>query len=173
MSAQDLAHSAPLIDAITDRARRNPELADHAEALRGLLASTYLDYGSRSERTRTALRRQGVAGASTDAARVLAQELVGHSSRMGHIEHDPARAESLRQMGMVADDLARHGRGGEALEARSVITEAEKRLSSGDDAQGVMAGVSRTATQLGFVQSLMSFSHAFTSSIEAHTNSTA
>ena len=44
-------------------------------------------------------------------------------------------------------------------------------MPSGDDASGVASGIARRASTLGYVTNLMSFSHIFTSTAEAHMNS--
>lgn len=121
------------------------------------------------------LRRKGVAGASTDQARTMAQSFVGFASRMGHLEHGLERRQALQEMDLQVRDLESHPNepGNDAVTAHSVLNEMKKRMATGDDTQSVVAGMARKLTNWSYLQSLMSFSHALTSSVETHMNSTA
>ena len=171
--AQDFGAAAPLMHMLATRAEKNPALRPHMRELNDMIASTMLEANLRSERMRTKLRREGVRGASNNAPQTLAQEILAHGERMGHIVHGGDRQEALRQMGMVADDLAVHGGKDDAIKARMVIREMEKRIATGDSMSGTMSNIARKASALGFVKSLLSPSHMLVESMQAHGNATA
>lgn len=146
---------------------------EQADAVRDLFASVLMQQASRSESARTMLRRQNVKGASGEVSRVLARDFLALSSRLGYLEHGPARAEALAAMRRHSDWLGRNGKDGEQIRANIVTQEIEKRQPAGDDSSGNLTGLARKFSVLGFTYSLMSPSHMLTSTIEAHMNSTA
>lgn len=150
----------------------DPKLKGHAEAARDLLMQLQMQHATRSEGTRTRLRRKGVQGASENFEQVIAKDFLTTSSRLGYLEHGGDRTRALSAMQAHADWLGRNGTGEEQRRAQAVVNEAQQRLPSGDDASGAISGFTRKLSGLGFVQSLMSPSHMLTSTIEAHMNST-
>lgn len=142
------------------------------DAVRDLVNSIILEHSTHSEAVRNSMRRRGVEGASTDAARVMAREHLSLGTRIGYLEHGGERSQALNDMRLVSDDLGRHGKPGEQIRAQAVLNELEKRTAAGDNSFGGVVSAMRRASTLGYVQSLMSPSHMLTSTIEAHMNST-
>ena len=166
---RDMLPRTTVVDELANAMEKDPALAAHADGARDLLNSILLQHASHSMKTMDKMRRKGVLGANTDAARVLAKDFLSTSSRIGYLENGPLRTQAIQAMRDHADTLT--GRG-EQIRAQDVIHELEQRMPSGDDASGILTGIARKFSTLGFVQSLMSPSHMITSSIEAHMNST-
>ena len=159
-------------DEIEHAVGRNPALRNNADEIGRIVDNILIEHAQRSELARTRARRRGIKGASIDAARTDATEFLAHANRMGYLEHGAARSQALAQMRLVADDLGIRGRANDQIRAQSVTQELQQRAAAMSGPDGGVAALARKATGLGFVQSLMSPSHAITSSIEAHTNST-
>lgn len=147
----------------------DPDLREHAEQVRDMFNQILLSNASRSELARNRMRRQGVAGAATQPSKTLARAVLAHGYRMGGLAHDLDISKSMADMELVARDLERNGQKGQGITARSIVSELQSRLGP-DDANSSIAGVARKATSLGYVQSLMSFSHMLTSTVESHMN---
>jgi hypothetical protein len=162
-----------LADELENAVKGNTRLAGDADEFRRLIDNILIENMSRSELTRTRARRRGVKGASIDAPKIDATEFLAHSVRMGYLEHGGDRSRALADMRLVADELGRLGRAGEQIRAESVVQELQQRAAATSGADGGIAALARRASNLGFIQSLMSPSHAITSSIEAHSNSAA
>lgn len=165
---RELANGHPMTNELEGALRSRPDLAPHAEAIRDLMNKIIFEAGARSDASR--LKRRGIQGASTDFARVLAKETENTANRVGYKEHGGERFRALKDMDLVADDLAQHGQPGQSRVARQVHTEIQKRVTTQEAPGGMFAGLSRAASSFGYVQSLMSWSHMFTSSIETHTS---
>lgn len=146
---------------------------EHANSVRDLFALIQLQHASRSEAARTRLRRQGVKGASTDVTRVLAQDFLALSSRLGYLEHGPERMQAIAEMRRHSDWLGRNGEAGEQIRAQAVVGEVELRQPSGDDASGMLTGLTRKFSTFGFVYSLMSPSHTLMNAVDVHLVSSA
>jgi hypothetical protein len=143
---------------------------DQLDTVRDAFASIMLQNASHSAAVRA--RRQGVQGASTNHAKVLAQDFLSLSSRIGYLEHGPDRAQALAAMGRHTDWLERNGEAGEGIRARSVLNEIKNRQPLGDDGSSRLTGkIASKFSRMGFAYSLMSFSHMLTSTVEAHSNS--
>lgn len=169
---KDIRPNSPIAEELEAAIGKNPKLAVHADSIRDVMQQILLDRATRTERSRMALRRQGVRGASEDVARNLAQDFMATGTQLGNLAHGQDRAQALNRMDMLAADLGRHGQAGQQIQARAVINELQKRLATGDDAHSVLAGVARKASSLGYVQSLMSFSGILIHAVETHMNST-
>jgi len=167
---REMMRADPLANAIHDGMKADPSLKAHADEVQDMINKILLRAHTRSETARVA--RKGIAGASVDFPRVMARDFVNTASRVGHMEHGGERYKALSDMRLVARDLERNGAAGEGIAARQVGDELEKKATTQDDDGGILAGAARTANSFGYVQSLMSFSHMLTSSIEAHMNST-
>ncbi len=165
----DLVPDSPVVNRLAQAMESRPELRKHADQVRDLANSILLETATRSEAARTRLRRRKVAGAGEDAARVLATEFLASGHRIAHLEHGLDRSQALADMRLAVDGLNR-GKPGEQIRAEAVLQEAQKRMSTGDDAASTMAGFARRATTLGYVQSLMSPSHMLVNSIEMGMN---
>ena len=167
---RDLLPGSSIPDEIERAVAKNPRLRDQAGAIREVIDQVLLEHATRSERVKTQFRRKGVQGATVDPARVLAAEYLAAGYRMGHIQHGFERGRALADLQLVVDDLGRHGAAGEQIRLSQVKKELEQRVATGDDAGTVLAGAARRATQLGYVQSLMSPSHMVTNTVGAWAN---
>ena len=168
---KDVAPQHPMVEELVHAMNQNEDLRGHREEVRDLLNGVLMEHATRAEQARAALRRKGVAGASQDAGRVLAQEVLTSGVRVGYHEHGGDLSREVSNMHLVARDLADHGRAGDQIRALSVIREFEKRIASVDDAHGILSDTMRRATSLGYAKSLASLSHLLTSTGDAHTNS--
>ncbi len=144
---------------------------EQAEQAREMMQKVMLEYATKSEAA--VAKRRGVKGASIDQSRVMAQEHLSASSRVGYAEHSAARQSALSMMRLVAEDLGRRGSSDDTVRAQQVYRELVKRSAANEDLGGAMAALARRATSFSFTQSLMSPSHMVTSSIESHTNASA
>jgi hypothetical protein len=161
------------VDALERAMVGKPGLAEHSGEVRNLLNEILLRNAARTESARTKLRRKGVQGANVDAARIMAHEYVAGGSRMGYLAHGADRHTALRQMTMVAEDLARHGGLGQSIRARSVINELRQRIATPEQADGLLAGAARKASVFGYTQNLMSVANTMISSLENHVSGVA
>lgn len=161
---REVTDNHPLVNRTVDAAARNPALAPHAEAIRDLMSKLVVDSMSNSEASR--LRRRGIQGASTDYARILARETQDQATRIGYLEHGGERFKALTDMRLIQRDLAQHGEAGQSRAVQQLINELEKRVTNQESPGGATASLLRKANAFGYLQSLMSFSHAMTSTIE-------
>jgi hypothetical protein len=169
-SLREITRDHPMINEVENALRGRDDLREHADAVRDIMNKIVLQASTRSDVAR--VRRQGIQGASLEAARVLARDAINTGTRIGYLEHGSERFKALSDMRLVAGDLARNGEPGQAIQARQVLSEIEKKVTAQENPGGVMASATRVANSFGYVQSLMSFSHILTSSIETHMNST-
>lgn len=163
--------SMPAIDEITAAMAKRGDLKEHIDAMHDLMASVVMQHATHSEGARARLRRQGVLGASKDVEKVVAQDYMATAARIGYLEHGVDRAQALQRMQDHADMLGMDGKPGEQRVAQAVVKELQKRTSSSDEGDSVFDKILRKASAFGYIQSLQSFSHMFTSTFEAHTNS--
>lgn len=163
---REIAKGQPLANELEAALHRRPELAPHAEAIRDMMNKIIFDAGGRSDASR--LKRQGIQGASTDFAKTLSKEVINTANRVGYKAHGGERFAALRDMGLVIKDLAMHGEDGQARVARQVLHEIQQRVTTSEAPGGTIATISRVASSFGYLQSLMSWSHMFTSAIETH-----
>lgn len=174
--------NSPLIRDLNEEITRRlpPEQAD---VVRDLVANQVLQHMTRSERTRTAFRREYVQGASDDMVRGLTGDLNNAAFRIASNLHGPERAAILGEMHRHVATLGRRTdpvTGAElppsnrAMIAQDVLHEIELRRPQSDnaDAAGVQRKVGRI-TQLSYVHSLLSVSSAIANSIESHVTAAA
>ena len=170
---REIAPDSQVANDMLNAISRSPELRGQREQIADTLNAILLEHAARNSSMLSKARRKGVLGANLDAPRVLASEFIGHGVRMGYYENGAARAKALADMRLVADDLGSHGKANDQIRAQAVIHELEQRVAAQTPDGSALGGLARRASQLGFVQSLMSPSHMLTSSIEAHTMSAA
>ena len=162
--------SSPLIDEITAAMTKRGDDAEHVNDMKELLSSIVMQHATQSAGARAKLRRQGVKGASYDVAKVASSDFLATSGRIGAVRYGNERARALRQMQDHTDYLGRNG--GDQRTAQLVTNEMQKRIPEGYDNDNLMSKISHGASAFGYIQSLMSVSHMFTSTVEAHMNST-
>jgi Inorganic Pyrophosphatase len=160
-----------VLDELNNALKKSGKLdSTQAEAVRDTFATIMMQHMSHSEAARSRLRRQGIKGASTDIERVLAQDFLSTSARMGYLANGADRSNAMSALRRHVGYLERTG-DPRSVTAAQVVNELDHRQPLGDDASGKLTGAFRKFGQLGFVYSLMSPSHALTSTIEAHMNS--
>ena len=157
-------HNNPLIERFNAALERRPDLAPKADEIRDLMSKIVLESMARSDASR--MRRRGIQGASLDFTRVLAKETQDTAARTGYFAHGGERYRALNDMGRIADDLAKHGEPGQSRIARQVIDEVSKHVTAQENPGGATAALARRASTFGYMQSLASFSHLATSTIE-------
>lgn len=162
------ALKSPQVDQIASTMERNGMNADQVSAMRDLMTSIVLQNQTHTASALAKARRRGVKGASTDIPKVLTKDHLATASRVGYLEHGPDVAQALQAMRDHTDYLGRTG--GDQRAASAVTKEFEQRLAHHDNTSGALAGTGRAMSSFGYVQSLMSISHMFTSSIEAMGN---
>jgi len=166
-------HSAAvgeLTDALAKRGFDEAHRKEVEDTLNGIL----LQHASRSEAARSRMRREGVRGASEDHSRVLANEFLSNQMRLGYLEHGLSRSQALEAMRREVDEHEHpNAAPGAAIVARSVLAEAQKRTMPVEAHDSAFQRLGAKANSFSYAQSLMSFSHMLTSSMEAHTNSVA
>lgn len=160
-----------MVDDFMRAVEARPELKDNAEKIRDLLTGIRLQHATRSAAARAQQKREGIRGASTDLARVLAKDFLATASRVGYLEHAPERSEAMNRMEMHEKSLAIRGKPGDAIEARAVINELKQRNPIDGDSSSVLTGLGRRMTNMGFIYSLMSPSMMVVHTAEAHMNS--
>jgi hypothetical protein len=159
---------------LDDAIRRKPEFSDaQASSVRDLFASIQMQHAARSDMARTRMHRQGIKGASTDAAKVLAQDFMSLSSRIGFLKHGSDRIQAVAEMRRHTRWLEQNGEANEGIRASAVAGEMEQRQPAGDDASGAMIGLSQKMTSFGFVYTLMSPAHAIINAADIHMVSSA
>lgn len=162
--------SSPLVDEITSAMSKRGMDADHVDDMKELLSSIAMQHATQSAGARAKLRRQGIKGASYDVEKVASSDFLASSGRVGAVRYGNERARALREMQDHTNYLGRSG--GDQRTAQLVTNEMQKRIPEGYDNDNLMSKIAHGASGFGYIQSLMSFSHMFTSTLEAHMNST-
>lgn len=165
------AISVPAIDEVVAAMKRNGMDAAHIEEMHNLMASVAMQNVMHGAGTRARLRRQGVLGASTKVEQIAAQSMTATGARVANMEHGIERAQALQAMQNHTDSLGAQDKGADQRVAQAVTNEMQKRVPKGDYSDNVVTKTLGKANAFGYVQSLQSFSHMITSTMEAHTNS--
>ena len=147
---------------------------DQAEHARNVLASILVNHMANSAAQKARLRRQGVIGAETNHARVLANEFVNHTNRQGYLLHGAERQKAIDNLWSQQHDLERPGeKPGLAIRAAQVIQSLEKRQLRPEEMNNAAQRTLAHVNGANYAMQLQSLSHMVTGSMEAHTNSVA
>lgn len=167
----DLAPSHPAVDELYNT--MSAAGMKNAEGVRDILKGILLEHATHSEAARTRMRRRGVKGADINQARILNDEFLNNAARVGYAQHGVERTKALSDLENEVDAHELPGaRPGNAIKARAVYDEVQKRSASVDP-DNVVQSILSKANSFSFAHALMSPSHMLTSSLEAHTNSLA
>lgn len=167
---RDLFWTTALPDELKEAIERDPKLKGSADEVKDLFTNILLQHATRSAAARTRMRRHGVLGASTDIERVVANDFLAATNRIGYLEKGPDRDEAMGAMRRHIGFLERNAGRGDPITARQVYEELERRVPAGDDSSVGALAFARKASSFGYAYSLMSPSHWITSTMEAHAN---
>jgi hypothetical protein len=104
---------------------------------RDALAGTLMHYLTQSQGARLNLKRRGVAGASSDAGKVLANELTTHGARMGFLSHGAEENMAFGNAERYVKNLQQArspATADEIAASRKRLSEAEAKFKDGDPA---------------------------------------
>jgi hypothetical protein len=104
---------------------------------RDALAGTLMHYLTQSQGARLNLKRRGVAGASSDAGKVLANELTTHAARMGFLSHGAEENMAFGNAERYVKNLQQArapATADEIAASRQRLNEAEAKFKAGDPA---------------------------------------
>jgi hypothetical protein len=152
--------------------RRNVD-ADTRDQVREAIAELMLRTMTRSVSHMASMRREGVSGASSDHARILNQEFMAHTSRMGNIATRADELDAIRRMEERVRDLHQTAESdADAQRAQTVLDAVKGRTApaDGDTSSDMLGTTARGFTNTSFVNNLMRIGHFAVQLADAHSN---
>jgi hypothetical protein len=162
----DISPDSDLIRQFESRIQADKELSPHAADIRDELKNILLESATASEKARTAMRRERVAGARIDPKRDLAADYIRTGASIANARHGAQRRMALGDMKMLIKDASNYGKPGEAITMQQVVGELEKRVATIGDHNDFADKVGHVATQLSFAKTLLSPVHALYNTLD-------